>query len=101
MDFSDPQRLQGLAEALTRLFYCLLAVALLAALFGSAGSGFLLLVLAGAAHVARVGVEGMLGVGIEKPKAKPRTQRRPRPAAARTAAPTRPPRRATAPSTRG
>lgn len=91
VNLSDPRRLREIAEALTRLFYCLLAVALLAAVFGSPGSGFLLLLLGGCAHVARVGVEGLAGIGIERsrPQQRPRPRRRP---AAPTASPS--PRRA-------
>ncbi len=66
VNLSDPRRLREIAEALTRLFYCLLAVALLAAVFGSPGSGFLLLILAGFAHVARVGADGLAGTALRR-----------------------------------
>nr|MBA3866365.1 hypothetical protein [Solirubrobacterales bacterium] len=54
--------LERLAELLALLFYALLAVALLAVFTGAAGCGLLLLILGGAAHVARVGVEGGLAL---------------------------------------
>jgi hypothetical protein len=57
IDLSDLDRLDGIAEALGRLFWCLAAVAFLAAILGSAGTGLLLLILAGAAFCARVGFE--------------------------------------------
>lgn len=94
-----PERLRGIAEALTRLFYCLLAVAFLAAVFGSPGRGFLLLVLGGLAHVARVGAEGMIELQTRKPTQRKRaTGKRPpaKPAVSRASAPARSPRRATA-----
>jgi hypothetical protein len=56
----DPERLPRLAEALAFLFYALMLLALICALTGSAGSGFLLLVLGSCAHVARVGSEGFV-----------------------------------------
>jgi hypothetical protein len=57
IDLSDLDRLEGIAEALGRLFWCLAAVAFLAAILGSAGTGLLVLILAGAAFCARVGFE--------------------------------------------
>lgn len=54
---ADPERLPKLAEALAVLFYVLMLLALVCAFAGSAGSGFLLLVLGSCAHVVRVGVE--------------------------------------------
>lgn len=57
IDLSDLDRLEGIAEALGRLFWCLVAVAFLAAILGSAGTGLLVLILAGAAFCARVGLE--------------------------------------------
>lgn len=57
IDLSDLDRLEGIAEALGRLFWCLLAIAFLAAILGSAGTGLLLLILGAAAFCARVGFE--------------------------------------------
>jgi len=57
IDLSDLDRLEGIAEALGRLFWCLMAVAFLAAILGSAGTGLLVLILGAAAFVVRVGVE--------------------------------------------
>ena len=54
----DQERLPKLAEALAILFYALMLLALVCAFAGSAGSGFLLLLLGSCAHVARVGIEG-------------------------------------------
>jgi len=49
----DSERLEKLAEALALFFYLLMFMALVTALAGSAGSGFLLLVIGSCAHVAR------------------------------------------------
>jgi hypothetical protein len=57
IDLSDLDRLDSIAEALGRLFWCLAAVAFLAAILGSAGTGLLVLILAGASFCARVGFE--------------------------------------------
>jgi hypothetical protein len=57
IDLSNLERLEGFAEALGRLFWCLAALAFFAAILGSAGTGLLVLILAGAAFVARVGLE--------------------------------------------
>ena len=57
IDLSDLDRLEGIAEALGRLFWCLIAVAFLAPILGSAGTGLLVLILAAASFCARVGLE--------------------------------------------
>lgn len=57
IDLSDLDRLESIAEALGRLFWGLAAVAFLAATLGSAGTGLLVLILAGASFCARVGFE--------------------------------------------
>jgi hypothetical protein len=54
---SDLDRLEGIAEALGRLFWCLIAVAFFAAILGSAGTGLLVLILGAASFCARVGFE--------------------------------------------
>lgn len=56
-DLSDLDRLTGFADALERLFWCLMVVGLFAALLGSAGTGLFLLILGAAAFVVRVGLE--------------------------------------------
>ena len=56
-DLSDLDRLTGFADALERLFWCLVVVGFLTAVLGSAGTGLLVLVLAAAAFVVRVGLE--------------------------------------------
>ncbi len=57
IDLSDLDRLEGIAEALARLFWCLVAVAFFAALLGSAGTGLLVLILGAASFVVRAGLE--------------------------------------------
>ncbi len=57
IDLSDLERLEGIGEGLGRLFWCLMAVALFAAILGSAGTGFLVLLLGGAAFAGKAGVE--------------------------------------------
>jgi hypothetical protein len=78
----DPERLPKLAEALAVLFYVLMFLAFVCALAGSAGSGFLLLVLGACAHVGRVGFEG--AVNEQQGKGDANVDRR-----VRTASPTR------------
>jgi hypothetical protein len=57
IDLSDLDRLESFADALTRLFYCLMVVAFFAAILGSAGTGLFLLILGAAAFVVRAGLE--------------------------------------------
>jgi hypothetical protein len=57
IDLSDLDRLGGFAEALERLFWCLMAVAFFAAILGSAGTGLLVLLLGATSFVLRVGLE--------------------------------------------
>jgi threonine/homoserine/homoserine lactone efflux protein len=57
IDLSDLKRLEGIGEGLGRLFWFLMALAFLAALLGSAGTGFLLLVLGGTAFAGKAGIE--------------------------------------------
>jgi hypothetical protein len=56
-DLSDLDRLTGLADALERLFWCLIVVGFFTAILGSAGTGLFVLVLGAAAFVVRVGLE--------------------------------------------
>jgi hypothetical protein len=57
IDLSDLDRLEGFADALERLFWCLIAVAFFAAVLGSPGTGLLVLILGAAAFVVRAGLE--------------------------------------------
>lgn len=61
IDLADLERLEGIAEALGRLFWCLMAVAFFAAILGSAGTGLLVLILGAAAFVVRAGFEDFVG----------------------------------------
>jgi len=56
-DLSDLDRLTGFADALERLFWCLVIVGFFTAILGSAGTGLLVLILAAASFVVRVGLE--------------------------------------------
>jgi hypothetical protein len=56
-DLSDLDRLTGFADALERLFWCLIVVGFLTAILGSAGTGLFVLILGAAAFVVRVGLE--------------------------------------------
>jgi hypothetical protein len=60
IDLSDLERLEGFAEALERLFWCLMVVAFFAAILGSAGTGLLVLILGAAAFVVRAGFEDFI-----------------------------------------
>ena len=57
IDLTDLDRLESFADALTRLFYCLMVVAFFATVLGSAGTGLFLLILGAAAFVVRAGLE--------------------------------------------
>jgi hypothetical protein len=56
-DLSDLDRLTGFADALERLFWCLVIVGFVTAILGSAGTGLFVLILAAASFVVRVGLE--------------------------------------------
>jgi threonine/homoserine/homoserine lactone efflux protein len=75
IDLSDLDRMEGIAEALGRFFWCLMAVAFLAAILGSPGTGLLILVLGGAAFCVRVGFEDFVrdrrGAGARPAKRRP------------------------------
>ncbi|HJZ36100.1 MAG TPA: hypothetical protein VJ204_07485 [Solirubrobacterales bacterium] len=60
IDLSDLDRLEGFVDALARLFYCLMVIAFLAAILGSAGTGLLVLILGAAAFVVRAGLEDFI-----------------------------------------
>jgi hypothetical protein len=84
IDLTDLDRLAGFTEALERLFWCLIVVAFVAAILGSAGTGLLVLILSAAAFVLRTGLEDFVRTRREPAaEAKPeinvyRTSRRPR-----------------------
>jgi uncharacterized membrane protein len=89
IDLSDSERLESFAEALGRLFWCLVAVAFFAAILGSAGTGLLVLILAAAAFVVRVGLEDFVRARAEReeraaaPEVTIHRAKRPRPAPAK------------------
>lgn len=56
-DLSDLDRLTGFADALERLFWCLMVVGLFTAILGSPGTALFVLILGAAAFVVRVGLE--------------------------------------------
>jgi hypothetical protein len=70
-DLSDLDRLTGFADALERLFWCLIVVGFLTAILGSAGTGLFVLILGAAAFVVRVGLEDFVRSrqGREQPAA--------------------------------
>jgi hypothetical protein len=57
IDLSDLDRLTGFADALERLFWCLMVLGFFTAILGSAGTGLLVLILGAAAFVLRAGLE--------------------------------------------
>jgi hypothetical protein len=59
MQSLDPDRLSRLAESLAIAFYVLMFLAFVTAVFGSPGTGLLLLILGACAHVARVWLEDL------------------------------------------
>jgi hypothetical protein len=67
IDLSDLERLEGIAEGLGRLFWCLIVLAFFAAILGSAGTGLLVLILGAAAFVGRVGLEDFVRSRRERP----------------------------------
>jgi hypothetical protein len=72
-DLSDLDRLTGFADALERLFWCLLIVGFFTAILGSAGTGLFVLILAAASFVVRVGLEDFVRSrqGHEEREARP------------------------------
>lgn len=78
IDLTDLERLDGFADALGKLFWCLMAVAFLAAILGSAGTGLLVLILGAAAFVVRAGLEDFIRSRREpEPEIKVRRTTRP------------------------
>jgi hypothetical protein len=75
-DLSDLDRLTGFADALERLFWCLVIVGFFTAVLGSAGTGLFVLILAAASFVVRVGLEDFVRSrqGREQPAAPKRTK---------------------------
>ena len=87
---ADLDRLDKLAEALANVFFALIVFAILSAILGSPGTGFLLLALGGCAHIGRAGIEDFVRAQREA-AARPRPQisiSRTRRQAARAARPT-------------
>jgi threonine/homoserine/homoserine lactone efflux protein len=87
IDLSDLKRLEGIGEGLGRLFWFLIAVAFLAVVIGSTGTGFLVLILGGAAFAGKAGLEDFVRSRRELKKraaaAKKRSATKKRPAAKR------------------
>jgi hypothetical protein len=71
IDLSDLDRLTSFAAALERLFWCLMALGLLTAILGSAGTGLFVLVLGAAAFVIRAGLEDFVRSRGEEERAAP------------------------------
>jgi predicted lipid-binding transport protein (Tim44 family) len=69
-DLSDLDRLTGFADALERLFWCLMLVAFFTAILGSQGTGLFLLLLGAVAFVVRAGLEDFVRSRQEAPAAK-------------------------------
>jgi hypothetical protein len=84
-DLSDLDRLTGFADALERLFWCLIVVGFLTAILGSAGTGLLVLILGAAAFVVRVGLEDFVRSRREEPVAATATAPKKAPAPKRKA----------------
>ena len=68
-DLSDLDRLTGFADALERLFWCLIVLGFFTAILGSAGTGLFVLILGAAAFVARAGLEDFVRSRQEEPAA--------------------------------
>ena len=68
-DLSDLDRLTGFADALERLFWCLIVVGFFTAILGSAGTGLFVLILGAAAFVVRAGLEDFVRSRQEEPAA--------------------------------
>jgi hypothetical protein len=71
-DLSDLDRLTGFADALERLFWCLMLVGFFTAILGSHGTGLFVLLLGGIAFVVRVGLEDFVRSRQKEPAAKPK-----------------------------
>jgi hypothetical protein len=75
-DLSDLDRLTGFADALERLFWCLIAVGFITAILGSPGTGLFVLVLGAAGFVVRVGLEDFVRSRGKEPVASRKTPAR-------------------------
>ena len=82
----DLDKLAGQVEPLTRFFYAMLGVALLAVLFGSPGSALFFLVVGSLAQVVRAAVQELLWQRQSEAPAPPRQRPASRPATQRAAA---------------
>jgi hypothetical protein len=78
IDLADLDRLTGFAEALERLFWCLMAVGFFTAFLGSPGTGLFALILGAAAFVVRAGLEDFVRSRQEEP-AEPKQTAPPKP----------------------
>lgn len=78
IDLSDLDRLTGIAEALERLFWCLMVLGFFTAFLGSAGTGLFVLLLGAAAFVVRAGLEDFVRSRREEP-AEPKETAPPKP----------------------
>jgi hypothetical protein len=99
IDLSDLPRLTGFAEALERLFWCLMVLGFFTAILGSAGTGLFVLLLGAAAFVLRAGLEDFvrsrsgepvvpqITVGRTMPVPRKAAASKKKPAPKRTAAP--------------
>ncbi len=67
IDLADLDRLTGFAEALERLFWCLMVLGFFTAVLGSAGTGLFVLILGAAAFVVRAGLEDFVRARREEP----------------------------------
>ncbi|HEY2477830.1 MAG TPA: hypothetical protein VGI17_03790 [Solirubrobacterales bacterium] len=70
IDLSDLDRLEGIAEALERLFWCLMVLGFFTAILGSAGTGLLVLILGASAFVGRAGLEDFVRSRREAPESR-------------------------------
>ena len=68
IDLSDLERMEGIAQGLGRLFWALMVIAFLATILGSAGTGFLVLVLGATAFVVKTGLEDFVRSRRERAK---------------------------------
>mgnify|MGYP005812111819 CR=1 FL=1 len=83
MQSPNPGRRTDLIAPLTRFFYAMLAVALLAVLFGSPGSALFFLIVAAMSHVVRAAIQELAWERASAVAPAPRQRRpAPRPAAA-------------------
>lgn len=78
IDLADLDRLTGFAEALERLFWCLMVLGLFTAILGSPGTGLFVLILGAAAFVVRAGLEDFVRARQDEPAAPRKTAPEPK-----------------------